>query len=172
MILKKVEGRRNPRAWRVSLLTVSGLHGHPSTPNPRPKRRVETSGDPWGVPQPSGPSSPAYGTPPTATVGTSIGQVSTDCARGGGLFSLPRVRHGAKVFKCHNFISRLQRRKPGSGTCPGAKHPVIAKRADGTGFYLNITNNALFNMYYEHRGTGFLSIFFSTLMWPITFNYS
>ena len=66
MILKKVEGRRNPRAWHGSQLTVSGLHGHPSTPNPRPKRRVETPGDPWGVPQPPGPSSPAYGTPPTA----------------------------------------------------------------------------------------------------------
>ena len=66
MILKKVEGRRNPRAWHGSRLTVSGLHGHPSTPNPRPKRRVETPGDPWGVPQPPGPSSPAYGTPPTA----------------------------------------------------------------------------------------------------------
>ena len=66
MILKKVEGRRNPRAWHGSRLTMSGLHGHPSTPNPRPKRRVETPGDPWGVPQPPGPSSPAYGTPPTA----------------------------------------------------------------------------------------------------------
>ena len=66
MILKKVEGRRNPRVWHGSRLTVSGLHGHPSTPNPRPKRRVETPGDPWGVPQPPGPSSPAYGTPPTA----------------------------------------------------------------------------------------------------------
>ena len=66
MILKKVEGRRNPRAWHGSRLTVSGLHGHPSTPNPRPKRRVETPGDPWGVSQPPGPSSPAYGTPPTA----------------------------------------------------------------------------------------------------------
>ena len=66
MILKKVEGRRNPRAWHGSRLTVSGLHGHPSTPNPRPKRRVETPGDPWGVPQPPGPFSPAYGTPPTA----------------------------------------------------------------------------------------------------------
>ena len=66
MILKKVEGRRNPRAWHGSRLTVSGLHGHPSTPNPRPKRRAETPGDPWGVPQPPGPSSPAYGTPPTA----------------------------------------------------------------------------------------------------------
>ena len=66
MILKKVEGRRNPRAWRGSLLTVSGLHGLPSTPNLRPKRRVETPGDPWGVPQPLGPSSSAYGTPPTA----------------------------------------------------------------------------------------------------------
>ena len=66
MILKKVEGRRNPRAWHGNRLTVSGLHGHPSTPNPRPKRRVETPGDPWGVPQPPGPSSPAYGTPPTA----------------------------------------------------------------------------------------------------------
>ena len=66
MILKKEEGRRNPRAWHGSRLTVSGLHGHPSTPNPRPKRRVETPGDPWGVPQPPGPSSPAYGTPPTA----------------------------------------------------------------------------------------------------------
>ena len=66
MILKKVEGRRNPRAWHGSRLTVSGLHGHPSTPNPRPKRRVETPGDPWGVPQPPGPSSPAYGTPPMA----------------------------------------------------------------------------------------------------------
>ena len=66
MILKKVEGRRNPRAWHGSRLTESGLHGHPSTPNPRPKRRVETPGDPWGVPQPPGPSSPAYGTPPTA----------------------------------------------------------------------------------------------------------
>ena len=59
------KGRRNPRAWHGSRLTVSGLHGHPSTPNPRPKRRVETPGDPWGVPQPPGPSSPAYGTPPT-----------------------------------------------------------------------------------------------------------
>ena len=66
MILKKVEGRRNPRAWHGSRFTVSGLHGHLSTPNPRPKRRVETPGDPWGVPQPPGPSSPAYGTPPTA----------------------------------------------------------------------------------------------------------
>ena len=66
MILKKVEGRRNPRAWHGSRLTVSGLHSHPSTPNPRPKRRVGTPGDPWGVPQPPGPSSPAYGTPPTA----------------------------------------------------------------------------------------------------------
>ena len=66
MILKKVKGRRNPRAWQGSRLTVSGLHGHPSTPNPRPKRRVETPGDPWDVPQPPGPSSPAYGTPPTA----------------------------------------------------------------------------------------------------------
>ena len=66
MILKKVEGRRNPRAWHGSRLTVSGLHGHPSTPNPRPKRRVETPGDPWCVPQPPGPSSPAYGMPPTA----------------------------------------------------------------------------------------------------------
>ena len=66
MILKKVEVRRNPKAWHGSRLTVSGLHGHPSTPNPRPKRRVETPGDPWGVSQPPGPSSPAYGTPPTA----------------------------------------------------------------------------------------------------------
>ena len=66
MILKKVEGRRNPRAWHGSRLAVSGLHGHPSSPNPRPKRRVETPGDPWGVPQPPGPSSPAYWTPTTA----------------------------------------------------------------------------------------------------------
>ena len=63
MIQKKIEGRRNPKAWPGSRLTVSGL---PSTPNPRPKRRVETPGDPWGVPQPPEPSSPAYGTPPTA----------------------------------------------------------------------------------------------------------
>ena len=68
MILKKVEGRRNPRAWHGSRLTVSGLHGHPSTPNPRPKRRVETPGDPWGVPQPPGPSSPAFRTPHTANM--------------------------------------------------------------------------------------------------------
>ena len=36
---------------------------------------------------------------------------------------------------CHNFISRLQRRTSGSGTGPGAKHPVVAKSAGGTGFY-------------------------------------
>ena len=66
MILKQVEGRRNPRAWRGSRLTMSGFHGHPSTPIQRPKRRVDTPGDPWGVPQPPGPSSAAYGTPPTA----------------------------------------------------------------------------------------------------------
>ena len=64
MILKKVEGRRNPRARHDSRLTVSGLLGHPSTP--KPERRVETPGDPWGVPQPPGLSSPAYGTPPMA----------------------------------------------------------------------------------------------------------
>ena len=63
---KKVERRRNPRAWHGSRLTVSGLHGPPSSLNWRPKRRVETPGDPWGVLQPPGPSSPAYGTPPTA----------------------------------------------------------------------------------------------------------
>ena len=34
MILKKVEGRRNPRARHDSRLTVSGLLGHPSTPKP------------------------------------------------------------------------------------------------------------------------------------------
>ena len=64
MILKKVEGRRNPRTWRGSRLTVSGLHGHPSTPNPRPKRR-----DTWRslvCPSTSRTSSPAYRTPPTA----------------------------------------------------------------------------------------------------------
>ena len=47
---------------------------------------------------------------------------------------------------CHNFISRLHRRTSGSGTFPGAKHPVGAKRAGGTGFYPEVTNNALFNM--------------------------
>ena len=35
---------------------------------------------------------------------------------------------------------------PDPDTCPGAKHPVVAKRADGTGFYLEVTNNDLFNM--------------------------
>ena len=69
MILKRVEGRRNPRAWCDSRLTVTGLHGHPSTPKPRPKRRVETPGDPWGALQPPGSSSPAYGTPSTANRG-------------------------------------------------------------------------------------------------------
>ena len=28
---------------------------------------------------------------------------------------------------------------------PGVKHPIVAKRAGGTGFYPEITNNALFN---------------------------
>ena len=35
------------------------------------------------IPQPPGPSSPAFGYPPTANRWPSISQVSTDCARGG-----------------------------------------------------------------------------------------
>ena len=65
-MLKKLEGRRDLRARHGSRLTVSSLHGLPFTPNPRPKRRVETGEDLWPVPQPPGSSSPAYGYPPTA----------------------------------------------------------------------------------------------------------
>ena len=46
----------------------------------------------------------------------------------------------------HNFISTLQRQMSGSGTCPGVKHPEVAKRVGGTGFYPEVTNSALFNI--------------------------
>ena len=55
-----------PELGTTSRLTVPGPHRHPSTPKLRPKRCVETSGDPWDISQPPGSSLPAYGTPPTA----------------------------------------------------------------------------------------------------------
>ena len=45
---------------------------------------------------------------------------------------------------CHNFISTLNRRTPGSGTCPGVKHPEVASR--WYWFYPDVTNSALFNI--------------------------
>ena len=47
---------------------------------------------------------------------------------------------------CDNFISTLQRQMSGSGTCPGVRHPEVAKSAGGTGFYPEVTNSALFNI--------------------------
>ena len=47
------------------------------------KRCVCTDADPMSVPQPPGPSSPAYGYQTTAKRWPSFGQVSTDWARGG-----------------------------------------------------------------------------------------
>ena len=55
-----------PELGTTSRLTVPGPHRHPSTPKLRPKRCVETSGDPWDISQPPGFSLPVYGTPPTA----------------------------------------------------------------------------------------------------------
>ena len=55
-----------PELGTTSRLTVPGPHRHPSTPKLRPKRCVETSGDPWDISQPPGSSLPVYGTPPTA----------------------------------------------------------------------------------------------------------
>ena len=48
----------------TSRLTVPGPHSHPSTPNSRPKRCVETPVDPWDASQPPGSFHPAYGMPP------------------------------------------------------------------------------------------------------------
>ena len=45
---------------------MPGPHSHPSTPKSRPKRCVETPGDPWDASQPPGSFHPAYGMPPTA----------------------------------------------------------------------------------------------------------
>ena len=50
----------------TSRLTLPGPHSHPSTPKSRPKRCVETPGDPWDASQPPGSFHPAYGMPPTA----------------------------------------------------------------------------------------------------------
>ena len=77
MILKKVEGRHNPRALRDSRLTMSGLYGHTSTPN-------STPGDSWGVSlNLHDPLLRLTERHLRQTGGNSIGQVSTDCATGG-----------------------------------------------------------------------------------------
>ena len=91
--------RRNTRTWRGSRLPVSGLLSHPFIRNPRPKGRVVTPGDTWGVSQPPGPSSPDFRRHPRQTGGTSTGQVSTDCARGWGvqpILTTPRPARGAQ----------------------------------------------------------------------------
>ena len=62
----KEEKAKNPGADTTSRLTVPGPHSHPSTPKSRPKRCVETPGDPWDASQPPGSFHPAYGMPPTA----------------------------------------------------------------------------------------------------------
>ena len=63
---RKEEKAKDPEADTTSRLTVPGQHSHPSTPKSRPKRCVETPGDPWDVSQPPGSFHPAYGAPPTA----------------------------------------------------------------------------------------------------------
>ena len=60
------EKAKDPGADTTSRLTVPGPHSHPSTPKSRPKRCVETPGDPWDASQPPGSFHPAYGMPPTA----------------------------------------------------------------------------------------------------------
>ena len=62
----KEEKAKDPGADTTSRLTVPGPHSHPSTPKSRPKRCVETPGDPWDASQPPGSFHPAYGMPPTA----------------------------------------------------------------------------------------------------------
>ena len=62
----KEEKAKDPGADTTSRLTVPGPHSHPSTPKSRPKRCVETPGDPWDASQPPGSLHPAYGMPPTA----------------------------------------------------------------------------------------------------------
>ena len=62
----KEEKAKDPGADTTSRLTVPGPHSHPSTPKSRPKRFVETPGDPWDASQPPGSFHPAYGMPPTA----------------------------------------------------------------------------------------------------------
>ena len=62
----KEERAKDPGADTTSRLTVPGPHSHPSTPKSRPKRCVETPGDPWDASQPPGSFHPAYGMPPTA----------------------------------------------------------------------------------------------------------
>ena len=42
----KEEKAKDPGADTTSRLTVPGPHSHPSTPKSRPKRCVETPGDP------------------------------------------------------------------------------------------------------------------------------
>ena len=64
--MKRKEKAKDPEADTTSRLTVPGLHSHPSTPKSRPKRCVETPGDPWDVSQPPGSFYLAYGAPPTA----------------------------------------------------------------------------------------------------------
>ena len=52
---RKEEKAKDPEADTTSRLTVPGQHSHPSTPKSRPKRCVETPGDPWDVSQPPPP---------------------------------------------------------------------------------------------------------------------
>lgn len=68
MTQKKRNGQKKlfPELGMTSRLTVPGTHSLLSTPKSRPKRRVETSEDPWDVSQPSGSFHPAYRSPPTA----------------------------------------------------------------------------------------------------------
>ena len=62
----KEEKANDPGVNTTSRLTVPGPHSHPSTPKLRPKRCVETPGDPWNAYQPPGSFHLAYGMTPTA----------------------------------------------------------------------------------------------------------
>ena len=62
---RKEQKVKDPEADTTRRLTLPGPHSHTSTPKSRPKRCVETPGDPLDVSQPPGSFHPAYGAPPT-----------------------------------------------------------------------------------------------------------
>ena len=68
---RREEKAKDFEADTTSRLTVPGPHSHPSTPKSRPKRCVETPGDPWDVSQLQDPFIRLTGRHPRQTGGTS-----------------------------------------------------------------------------------------------------
>ena len=115
MLLKRVEEKRNRRAWRDSRLTVSGLNGHPSTPNPKSKKRDGTPEVSLDLQEPF---LRLTGHQPRQSGGTFIGQVSTDCTKGEGVRPILTTPGSARskgsqgqgkiekvLLKCHLWCS-------------------------------------------------------------------